>query len=115
MAVSAAPNLDDFLSTWDVPGVFFGASAQIEAPDSLLDGFDFSGSCDYGGRNPYEDPLYAGVYDLWTNCGGQDTLYIVLAATPEDQSFVILVAVQVVSDADLDALDHILNSFIVDI
>ncbi|MCA9991231.1 MAG: trypsin-like peptidase domain-containing protein [Anaerolineales bacterium] len=115
VAVSAAPNLDDFLSTWDVPGVFFGASAQIEAPDSLLDGFDFSGSCDYGGRNPYEDPLYAGVYDLWTNCGGQDTLYIVLAATPEDQSFVILVAVQVVSDADLDALDHILNSFIVDI
>ena len=34
-----------------------------------------------------------------------------LIAVPEDRSFIMLLQVSVVSDADLDALDHILNTF----
>jgi hypothetical protein len=36
---------------------------------------------------------------------------IVVAAFPDDSSYGVLVAVQVVTDADLVALDEILNSF----
>jgi serine protease Do len=114
-AVSAAPNLDDFWGTWTTPGMFFGASSQLGVDDEqgLLDQFDYGDSCTYGGREAYVDALYTGYYDLWSDCGGTGSLYIVLSASPEDQSFIILVTVQVVTDADLDALDHILNSFVV--
>ncbi len=114
VAVSASPNLDDFWSTWTTPGVFFGASTTLElTEEELLDSFDYSDSCTYGGRDVYEDPLYTGYYDIWATCDGTDSLYIVLAAVPESRSFLILVTVQVVTDADLDALDNILNTFIV--
>lgn len=114
VAVSASTNLDDFWGTWTTPGVFFGASTNLDlTEEELLDGFDYSDSCTYEGRDAYEDPLYTGYYDIWSSCAGTDSLYIVLAAVPESRSFLILVTVQVVSDADLDALDHILNSFIV--
>jgi len=115
-AVSAAPDLDGFFNTWETPGMFFGASNQLnDTVDSLLDGFSYSDSCSYGGRFDYEDPLYTGKYDLWSECGGSETIYIVLAVQPEDGSFLALVTVQVVSDADLDALDHIMNTFIVNV
>ncbi len=54
-----------------------------------------------------------GLYDVWLNCDGTGTSFIVLTAVPEDRSFLALVQVQVVSDKDLDALDRILSSFIV--
>lgn len=114
VAVSAAPNLDDFWDTWGTPGMFFGASATLnQTTDEMLDEFQFTNSCTYEGRTPYEDPLYTGVYDLWSDCGDAGTLYVVVAATPADGAFLILVQVAVVTDADLDALDHILNSFVV--
>lgn len=116
VAVSAAPDRDAFLNTWTTPGVFFGASAQVtDTPTTMLDGFDFSNSCEYEGRHDYEDPLYTGQFDLWVDCNGEGTLYLILSAEPEDQSFITLVAVQIVTDADLDALDHILDTFFVDV
>ena len=113
-AVRAAPNLDDFFGTWSMPGVFFGASDELDLTENeLLDEFTYDSSCTYDGRDVYEDTLYTGYYDLWSDCGDAESVYIVLSASPEDRSFIILVSVQVVSDADLDALDSILNSFVV--
>lgn len=113
--ITAAPSIDGFNSTWTTPGMFFGASIDLASysEGELLDIFDYSESCSYGGREPYEDPLYAGEYDLWNGCGGTDTLFVVVAATPESRSYIILVAVQVVTEADLAALDQILNTFVV--
>jgi serine protease Do len=116
VAVSAAPDLEGFNTTWTTPGVFFGASSQIEeTPATLIDNFDYSSSCTYDGRRDYEDPLYTGLYDLWVDCDDQGTLYLILSAEPDDQSFIILVTVQIVTEADLDALDHILDTFLVDV
>lgn len=125
VAVRAAPDLEAFNNTWSTPGIFFGASVSLleglsneeraATPDTLLDldSFDFSGSCVYGGRAEYSDPVYAGKYDIWTDCGDTGSLYVVLVVMPQDLSYVVMVNVLAVTDADLDALDHILNSFIV--
>ncbi|MCL4870326.1 MAG: trypsin-like peptidase domain-containing protein [Anaerolineae bacterium] len=125
VAVRAAPNLNSWRNTWSTPGVFFGASLDLldglsdserrEMPDAVLDldAFDYSASCTYDGRYDYTDPVYSGKYDLWTKCGDADSLYIVLAVLPEDLSYFVLVNVLIVTEADLDALDHILDSFIV--
>lgn len=52
---------------------------------TLLAEFDFSGDCGYDGRFNYEDSLYTGLYDLYTNCGNEGTLLVVLTAVPGPQ------------------------------
>jgi serine protease Do len=116
VAVSAAPNVDEFSSTWTTPGMFLGASetlGQQMGPNELLDANAFNDTCTYDGREAYEDSLYIGFYDVWINCDGTDTALLVVAFEPEDASFLGLVQVQVVSEADIEALDRILDSFVV--
>lgn len=117
--ISAAASLDDFFSYWDEPGIFFGASddlAQLGGYVQLLDILrpDFIQVCDLDGRYEYEDILYRGKYDLFTNCGGSTgSLFMVLTAVPIDDptEFLILLEVQIVNDSDLEAVDRILDSF----
>lgn len=125
LAVRAAPDLQSWNDTWNTPGVFFGASVELveglgnaellALPDDILnlDSFDYSASCTYDTRYDYSDPVYTGKYDLWTDCGDSGAIFIVLAVLPEDLSYFVLVNVLVITDADLDALDHVLDSFIV--
>jgi len=117
IALVAAPDISGFQNTWTTPGMFLGASRQLArelTPDQLLDETSFSGECTYDGRSDYSDPLYTGKYDVWLNCGGQETALLVVAFVPEDGSFLGMVQVQVVSEADLEALDRILDTFVVE-
>jgi serine protease Do len=113
-SIAAAPNLDDFYATWETPGVFFGASEilweETEYGD-ILDMNDFSEFCTYDDRYDYEDAVYLGEYDVWTDCDGTDTSLVILEAYPAGAEFAVLVQVQVVTDADLEALDTILATF----
>jgi serine protease Do len=68
-------------------------------------------ACTPEGRYAYGDAIYQGLFNFFTDCGGTDTRFIVVAAQPEDGSFTILLTVQVVSQADLNAADRILDSF----
>ena len=115
LSVTAAPSINDFNNSWTSPGVFFGASVEFNvlATDELLDFFDFSEGCQYTERDTYQDPVYTGFYDLWSNCGGTDSLVVAIVVEPADGSYRAVVVVQVSTDADLDALDRILDSFIV--
>jgi serine protease Do len=124
-AIRSAPSLDDFFASYDTPGVFFGASASLAQEfdaDGLLDlsttleppFADFTTACTYEGRDDYEDPAYTGRFDFYTECGsGGETAIAVVAASPDDGSSIILVMIQAVSDADADAVDHILDTFFV--
>ena len=112
-AVTASPDRDGFLNTWETPGVFIGASSQLGATtEELLDGLDFAaGSCDFAGRFDYDDGLYVGLYDHWENCGGTDTTLLLVAAEPADGSFIVRVDIQIVDERDWDAADKIVASY----
>lgn len=113
-SIWAAPDLGGFIDTFDVPGVILEVSPDLgpEAIVDQLDQFDFSGNCVNEGRSPFEDALYSGVFEVWANCGGGDTLIITLAVTPPDGSYLIRMLAQIVTERDLDALDQIFNTFI---
>jgi serine protease Do len=114
--IQASSNLEDFLNTYATPGVEFAASsvwATLYDQASLLDELERSYDCVYDGRYEYDDGLYSGLYDLYLECGDIGSVIVELAAMPEDGSFIIFVQVQAVTDADLDALDQILNTFFV--
>jgi serine protease Do len=112
-SLTAAPDLQAFNDTYTSPGVLFLASANLGdlTMDELVDNFDFSEDCAYNGRSPYEDPVYTGVFDLYQGCAGTDTILIVLAAQPADQSHSVVIVGQAITDADVEALDQVLNTF----
>lgn len=115
----AAPDLDGFLETWDVPGVMFSVSddlARLAGYLQLLDIMqeDLLTDCEFDGRFDYEDNLYRGKYDLFKKCGGPGgAAYMVLSAVSKDDqfSYLILVETQMISDNDWDFADHILDTF----
>jgi serine protease Do len=109
----ASTNIAAFQSDYVTPGVDILASAGLGGQDmgGLVDLFDFTADCTYDGRFDYSDPVYTGVYDQYSNCAGQGSVIIVLAAEPADKTYAVVILIQAVTDADLDALDHILNTF----
>jgi len=114
ISIAAAPDLAGFYGTWDTPGVFFGVSQALFATTNagdILDTNDFSADCTFDDRYTYEDAVYTGAYNVWLNCGGTETAFVELEAYKEGADFLVNVQIQVVTDADLDALDTILATF----
>jgi len=116
----ASANLDAFNNTWEEPGVWLAASedwGRLGGYAQLLDGVrdwyrdecQLNGTYDYGA----DDPYYEGKYDLWEDCGNQDTAMFVLAVRPkaDPTAFLVLLQMQIVSESDLEALDQILLTF----
>lgn len=113
-SIYAAPDIDSFLNSIDTPGVIVEASSGRTAADidATLDELDLSEGCVYQGRSPYSDVLYTGSLDLYTKCGGGTTSIFVVAVTPTDGSFLARLLIQAVEPRDLDAADHIFNTFV---
>ncbi|MFN2134698.1 MAG: S1C family serine protease [Candidatus Promineifilaceae bacterium] len=111
--LAAAPNLSDFFETYGTPGVSLIASAGLGDSDvnDLVDFYDFTDGCTLDSRNDYEDSIYTGVFDLYNDCGDAGSIIIVLAAKPADNSHAVVIEAQAITDADIDALDHVLDTF----
>jgi serine protease Do len=110
--ILASTDQQAWRGTFGVPGVLFvklGPTDDI--PATLLEFGELSGSCTDLGLVDYSDPVFTGQYQIWDACGGTPTAVIVLAAVPADNSYTVLMMVQIVSDADLDALDRIFQTF----
>jgi serine protease Do len=118
-SIYAAPNVNDFLNTWGTPGVIFNVSddlARYGGYIQLLDIYseDFRAVCDLDGRYDYDDGYYRGKFDYFTKCGGSGGPdFLILSAVPVDTTvqLLILVEVQILTSADLDAADRILATF----
>ena len=116
--IVASANKERFFSVWDEPGLFFGASDDLAALGGYVQMLDiirqdFLGPCELDGRYEYEGTMHRGKYDLFADCGGSDSLFLVLTAVPiqDPTEFLVLLEVQIVTDADLEAVDRILESF----
>lgn len=114
-ALSAAPDLELFRDAWGTPGVFIGASPLITAGvEETLNQFDFTGSCVYDARYDYDDGVYTGAYDLYTDCGPEGSVFFQVVAEPASQTWLASVQIVAVTDADLAAADEIFNTFFVE-
>jgi len=113
-AVAASTNLAEFSGGFGTAGVLFIASrvwAQTLDERGLLDKFSFKANCSRKERSyTYDDGLYTGTLDIYSDC--QDGHgYFVLAATPSDLSFLILLLVGIESEADQSTIGRIVDSF----
>ena len=111
-SVIASPDIEQYNATWTTPGMEFLASPTLTQFSSgeLLD-IAAPTECTSQGRNDYDDGFFVGQFEVFTDCGGTDTQFYVVATASADGAYGVVVAIQVVTDADLEALDNILASF----
>ena len=117
-SITAAADLEAFTYEYYEPGVFFAASdeiAKLGGYVQLLDVYreSYRNDCELTGRYDYADSAFEGKYDLYTGCLGQENALFVLSARPINNptSFLVTVLVNMISDADFEALDEILATF----
>jgi serine protease Do len=111
-SIVASSDVAAFNNNWDVPGVQFVASSALVGytAEQLLD-LAAATECTSEGREDYDDGAFTGLFETYSDCGGTGATSIIVAAFPPDSTYGVLVAVQVVTDADLVALDEVLRSF----
>jgi serine protease Do len=111
--IVAAPDLARYNTSYAVPGVDFAASlgSGRYTTSRLLDDIGPSEECRSAGRERYDDGLYIGELEVWEQCAGTGARVVTIAAEPEGKEFVALLFVQLVSQADGEALDEIIATF----
>lgn len=118
--VRASTDLQEYNATFDVPGFQFTATSDSSTGDPrrvlgvLSD--RFSNACEPQEVQSYSDPLYTGVSQVLANCGTSGAAFVWTVVQPIDTSdgdYIAAVGVQILSDADVEALGHILDTFVV--
>lgn len=114
--ITAAADLQAFSATKKEPGVFLGASQQLartQTVETLLDLEKkvIGKKCKVKERKAYQDTFYTGNYDSFIQCAQGNHNLLVVAATTADRRVLILLRMNIVSDADLTAAARIFATF----
>ena len=115
----SSPDLDAFIEGYTVPGMAFTATSAstTQSTQAVLEALaadvNVSGCETVTPPEPYSDPLYTGQSQLYTDCG--DASFIWIAVEDVEQSFIAVVGVQLLTDADIEALETIIGTFRVNI
>ncbi len=119
-SILASPDLQGFNDRADVPGLWFaGASGRPEAMqrlDAALASVEpqFQQLCGTkAAQEIYDDAKYSGRYVAYKNCGGAKNLLVLMVAASKDQELgaFLIVAVNLLSQRDLEAFQYVLNTF----
>lgn len=109
--IAAAADLDRFQQRWDEPGLVFTMTDPIEDIEGFLDEFGYEQYCTLEESAPYDDGVFVGSYRIYSACGGGDAMLVSLTANHVDGSGAAALMAQLVTDADVDALDQALRTF----
>lgn len=103
-----------FSSSFDIPGVLFAATARppVNVAARLAE-VDLSARCTRGEARDYDDGLYFGKSQTWTDCGSSKATNVVVAAVPKEEDFVAIVIVSMLAERDQEARRTIWDSFLV--
>jgi hypothetical protein len=109
--IAAAPDLDGFYETFDVPGVLYAAFPFQADGQTVIDQYGLSTECDTVEVVPYDDGAFAGIAQTGTGCGPGDASWTMVVASPADQSMTAVVQVQTATAADSLAMETVLATF----
>ena len=114
----ATTDIKSVFDSWGTPGVIFNVStslSQDNTPEDLLDAIKYDEVCTYEGREEIPEGNYTGFYDIWSTCGDTESRAVVVSVVPATKDFIVLFEIYIASEADVEALDHILDSFVVNL
>ena len=113
----AAPDLTEYFDAWTTPGM--GFSATYRGNDTSLAGvldvdveaFPYLSECSAGQVEDQDDGLYTGLRQFFTECGGTETAVVIIVAEDDASEPLMFVTAQIPTAAELDVLDHIIETF----
>ncbi len=108
--ITAAPDIAQFLGSFEGPGVRVQALPASTDPAALLQRFAYPRSCTDAGITPFDDGRFTGHRQAWLNCEGSTTRVVNVGARPIDGSYTIFVQVQQTTPDDA-VLNQVLGSF----
>jgi serine protease Do len=111
--IEASTDLDAFNNTWDAPGLFYAAltyTDDIAGTIALVAPGADQCTTD-NGVTDYDDGVFTGQYQHWSGCGASGADYVALVANPGDATYTAVIAVQILTDADWEALDTAFATF----
>lgn len=116
-ALTVSPSIDGFQTSWSTPGVRILASEDNVGNDvdAELDAYleSIVPDCTLDDEGDFDDGLYDGQYQYFTDCGGVGADFVGLVAVDYDQTHMIYLAVQMVDSNDkTTVLDEILATFL---
>ena len=106
-AVTAAPNIDAWYSTWTTPGAFVGVSTTGSLPEIG----DFSGICTEGKIDERSAGVLSGAVHAWSRCGDDGSDFYVFVGGPTDASYAVLVQLVSTDASGLGTLEQLLATF----
>jgi hypothetical protein len=104
-SVAAAADQTKFLDGYGAPGLT--AVVVDAAPAAALDAYAFA-DCADGGRTPFRTARLTGLYQVWRDCRETPTSIVTVAVRPARSDETVLLLAQVLTPADLAALDQAL-------
>jgi hypothetical protein len=120
-SITATPNLGDWHDL-DPPvsGTYMVASrtlAQAYTDDELIYSTLYAGqagNCEEGPTEPFQRSSLSGKMQTWHDCRGQGITNFIVVAYPDGRECVAVVQARLASEADRDAIEHLLDTFEVD-
>ena len=114
-SITAAPDHD----AWAVgaSGTYAVASrtlAQEHTDEELLSfgpNVEFSSGCGPGTLEDFERRPYSGRMRTWDNCGQYGSTRTVVSAAPPGRDCVLVLQIAIVSEAEVEVKEHILDTF----
>jgi hypothetical protein len=116
-------DLDSYLTSWDTSGVTVVAAPGLDDrnfEDTLeffTQAFSADTGCDYVSTEEFDnnDAEYSviGLYDVYDNCGGNNSLtrFVIGVFYDDYYDTLIIVGAQAVNDTDLEVIDQALATF----
>ena len=114
--IGASTSIADLYSgSYGVPGMFitsFPAMPFEDIAGSIAEFAPADGECGYDeGLTDYDDGAFVGQYELWGDCGGAGAAFVILIANANSGQGSVVVGVQLLTDADFEALNTIMATF----
>ena len=90
-SIWAAPDLDAFIASWDVPGIEVYVTTELgsdleEALDQYLEELEVGEQCTDGGQQLFRTAEYVFLSQLFSQCGDSETVFLAMAGVPVDES-----------------------------
>ncbi|ELY44046.1 hypothetical protein [Natronorubrum sulfidifaciens] len=87
-ALRAAPDLEGYATSWDVPGIEIIATTDLGTDqEAVLDEFvDFGSECTDGGQWAFQSNGFVFLVQTWYQCGSGDTMFLAMVGAPVDES-----------------------------
>lgn len=107
-SLSAATDLAAWISGWDTPGMFVGATDQVAAADAFG---DFSDACALVSTTTIEADGLGGTGEWWAGCGAGDSDFFVGVIQVPDDATVVVFQIAAVGGGIAELVEGLLATF----